>query len=111
MADCTKLAKRRKLEEDPDAGKCQNCNTPGHEEENCYFGANMETRPPKRILTEAQKKDRSLQTSSKTHKIKNKTTSAILLQGFKLKTPRLNNQNAQITTKKHKTTGSVKWKQ
>ena len=43
MADCPKLAKRRQLEEDPDAEKCQNCNTPGHEEENCYFGANMWT--------------------------------------------------------------------
>ena len=47
MADCPKLAKRRKLEEDPDAEKCQNCTTPGHEEENCYFGANMDNRPPK----------------------------------------------------------------
>ena len=56
MADCPKLAKRRKLEEDSDAEKCQNCNTPGHEEENCYFGANMDNRPPKWNLTEAQKK-------------------------------------------------------
>ena len=56
MADCPKLAKRRKLEEDPEADKCQNCNTPGHDEENCYFGANMENRPPKWTLTEAQKK-------------------------------------------------------
>ena len=56
MADCPKLAKRRKLEEDPEAEKCQNRNTPGHQEENCYFGANMENRPPKWTLTEAQKK-------------------------------------------------------
>ena len=56
MTDCPKLAKRRKLEEDPEVEKCQNCNTPGHEEENCYFGANMENRPPKWTLTEAQKK-------------------------------------------------------
>ena len=56
MADCPKLAKRRKLEDDPDAEKCQNCNTPGHEEENGYFGANMDNRPPKWNLTEAQKK-------------------------------------------------------
>ena len=55
MTDCPKLAKRRKLEEDPDAEKCKNCNTPGHEEENCYFGANMENRPPKWNLTDAQK--------------------------------------------------------
>ena len=41
---------------------------------------------------------RSLQTSSKTHKTKKGTTSTILFQGFKLETPRLNNQNAQITT-------------
>ena len=56
MADCSKLAKRRKLEEDPDAEKCHTCNTPGHDEDNCYFGANMENRPPKWNLTEAQKK-------------------------------------------------------
>ena len=56
MTDCPKLAKRRKLEEDPEAEKCQNCNTPGHDEENCYFGANMENRPTKWNLTEAQKK-------------------------------------------------------
>ena len=47
IADCPKVAKRRKLEEDPEAEKCQNCNTPGHQEENCYFGANMENRPHK----------------------------------------------------------------
>ena len=29
MTDCPKLAKRRKLEEDPDVEKNQNCNTPG----------------------------------------------------------------------------------
>ena len=36
MTDCLKLAKRRKLEEYPDTEDSQNCNTPGHEEENCY---------------------------------------------------------------------------
>ena len=56
MTDCPKLAKRRKLEEDPEAPKCPNCNTPGHDEEDCYFGANMDNRPPKWNLTEAQKK-------------------------------------------------------
>ena len=56
MTDCLKLAKRRKLQEDPDADKCENCNTPGHTEENCYFGENMENRPPKWNLTDAQKK-------------------------------------------------------
>ena len=54
MTDCPKLAKRGKIEEDPDAEKCKNCKTPGHEEEN--FGANMENRPPKWNLTDAQKK-------------------------------------------------------
>ena len=47
MTDCPKLAKRRKLQEDPDADKCENCNTPGHTEENCYFGENLEKCPPK----------------------------------------------------------------
>ena len=56
MNDCPKLAKRSKLEEDPDAEKCHNCKTPGHDEESCYFGANMENRPPKSTLTDAQKK-------------------------------------------------------
>ena len=32
MSDCPKLAKRRKLEENPDAEKCHNCKTPGHDE-------------------------------------------------------------------------------
>ena len=56
MTDCSKFAKRRELEEDPDAEKCQNCNTPGHEEDNCYFDANMKNRPLKWNLTETQKK-------------------------------------------------------
>ena len=46
-ADCAKLAKRRKLEEEPDAIRCTHCNAPGDEEPTCYFGANMENRPPK----------------------------------------------------------------
>ena len=56
MADCPKLARQRIFEENAEAAKCQNCNTPGHEEEDCYFGANMENRPPKWNLTEAQQK-------------------------------------------------------
>ena len=46
-ADCAKLAKRRKLEKEPDAIRCTHCNAPGDEEPTCYFGANMENRPPK----------------------------------------------------------------
>ena len=56
MTNCLKLAKRRKIEEVPDAEKCQICNTSGHDEENCCFGGKMENRPPKWTLTEAQKK-------------------------------------------------------
>ena len=55
-ADSAKLTKRRKLEEDPEAMRCTHCNAPGHEEETCYFGANLEIHPPKWTLTEAQKK-------------------------------------------------------
>ena len=55
-ADSAKLGKRRKLEEDPDAMRCTHCNPPGHEKPTCYFGANMQNRPPKLTLTEAQKK-------------------------------------------------------
>ena len=33
MTDCPKLAKRPKLEEETDTGKCHNSNTPGHDEE------------------------------------------------------------------------------
>ena len=54
--DCPKLAKRLKLDEDPSAPRCNHCNTPGHEEDKCYFGANMENRPPKWTLTDTQKK-------------------------------------------------------
>ena len=54
MTDCPNLVKRRKLEEDLEAPKCPNCKTPGHDEEDCYFGSNMDNRPPKWNLTEAQ---------------------------------------------------------
>ena len=54
--ECPKLAKRQKMDQDPDAPRCSHCNTPGHEEPNCYFGTNMENRPPKWTLTETQKK-------------------------------------------------------
>ena len=53
---CPKLAKRQKMDQDPDAPRCAHCNTPGHEEPNCYFGANMENSPPKWTLTKTQKK-------------------------------------------------------
>ena len=54
--ECPKLAKRQKMDKDPDAPRCSHCNTPGHEEPNCYFGANMDNRPPKWTLTETQQK-------------------------------------------------------
>ena len=54
--ECPKLAKRQKMDKDPDAPRCSHCNTTGHEEPNCYFGANMENRPPKWTLTETQQK-------------------------------------------------------
>ena len=53
---CAKLAKRGKLEEDPDAARCTHCNAPGQEEPTCYFGANKENRPTKKTSPEAQKK-------------------------------------------------------
>ena len=56
MTDCPKLAKRRKLEGDLDAPKCPNCKSLGHDEEDCYFVANMENRLHKWNLTEAQEK-------------------------------------------------------
>ena len=96
MADCSKLAKRRKLEENPDAEKCQTCNTPGHDEENCYFGANMENRPPKWNLTEAQKKIiEEYKQAKKTNQTKIGTISTILIEGFKLETPRLYKKSPQ----------------
>ena len=57
--ECPKIAKRQKLDNDPDAPRCAHCNTTGHEELNCYFGANMENRPPKWTLTETQTKTHS----------------------------------------------------
>ena len=52
----SKLAKRREHEENPDAPKCPNCKTPGQDEQDCYFGANLDNMPPEWNLTEAQKK-------------------------------------------------------
>ena len=63
MTDCPKLAKRRKLEEDPDSPKCPNCKTPGHDEEDCYFGANVDNEPPKWNLTGTLKSYRRIQAS------------------------------------------------
>ena len=40
--ECPKLAKRQKVDKDPYSPKCSLCNTSGHEESNCYFGANVE---------------------------------------------------------------------
>ena len=54
--ECPKLAKRQKMDKDPDAPRCSPCNTPGHEEPNCYFAANTENRPPKWSITETQQK-------------------------------------------------------
>ena len=54
--ECPKLAKRQKMDKDPDTPRCSHCNTPGHDEPNCYFGVNMENRPPKWTLTETQQK-------------------------------------------------------
>ena len=53
---CPKLAKRPKMDKEPDATRCTHCNTPGHEEPNCYCGANMENRPPKWTLSETHQK-------------------------------------------------------
>ena len=61
MTDCSKLAKRRKLEEDPEAPKCPISKTPCHDEAYCYFGAIMDNRPPKWNLTEAQKNTSRIQ--------------------------------------------------
>ena len=56
MTDCPKLAKRGKLEEHPDADKCQNSNTPGLVVENTLLRRQPGNRPPMRNLTEDQKK-------------------------------------------------------
>ena len=42
------------MDKDPDAPRCSHCNTPGHEEPNCYFDASMEIRPLKWALIETQ---------------------------------------------------------
>ena len=49
---CPKHAKRQKMDKDQGAPRCPQCNTLGHEKNICYFGANMESRPPKWALTE-----------------------------------------------------------
>ena len=47
-----KFAKRLKMDTEPDGTKFPHCNSPGHDEPTCCFGAKMENCPPK---TEAQK--------------------------------------------------------
>ena len=47
LKECPKLAKRQKMDKDPDSPRCSHCNSQGHEEPNCYFGANMENCPSK----------------------------------------------------------------
>ena len=44
------------MDKDPDAPRCSHCNTPGQEEPNSYFEANMENCPSKWTLTETQQK-------------------------------------------------------
>ena len=44
-----------------------NCKNPGHDDENCSSGANMDNLPPKWILTEAQKKIIELYKQAKKH--------------------------------------------
>ena len=58
VADCPKLANWRNLREHPDTEKCQNCNTPGQDDEDCYFGANRKNHPLKWNLTEAHMKSK-----------------------------------------------------
>ena len=41
--DCTTVAKRYNLDEDPSIPSCTQCNCPGHELQTYLFGANMET--------------------------------------------------------------------
>ena len=53
---CPKLAKRQKIDKDPDAPRCSHFNTPGHEEPNCYFRAYMEICPPNWALIANQQK-------------------------------------------------------
>ena len=77
------------------------CNTPGHEEENCYCGAHMENLPPKWNLTEAQKKvKKAYKQARKPIKLKIERFQQSSSEGFKLETPRLNNQKAQIKNTK-----------
>ena len=47
MTDCAKLTKRRKLEVDPDAEKCRDCNTPGPEEETATLVLTWKTAHPR----------------------------------------------------------------
>ena len=89
MADCPKLAKRRKLEEESDAEKSDSCIKPGHDETKGYFGANMENRAPKWTLIEAQKKgiERYKKAIKPINPKMNDTNSP--LQRIKLETPRI----------------------
>ena len=70
--------------------------SPGHDKEDCYFGANMNNRPTNQNLTEAQKKCiEEYKQGEKIDQTKNRTTSTILFEGFKLETPRLYTKSPQ----------------
>ena len=54
MTHSKSVSKTRKTTEKGQRPGCFHCNTPGHGETNCYFGANMEIFPPEWARIEAQ---------------------------------------------------------
>ena len=74
---------------------------PGLEEEDCYFGANMENRPMEWNLNQAQKrssKSTIYKQAKKTNKTTTRQTTTIILQWFELETPGLWTPNMHIET-------------
>ena len=106
--ECPKLAKRQKLDNDPDAPRCSHCNTIGHEELNCYFGANMENCPPKWTLTEIQQK--LINEYKKSNKPINPKLETFNIEGFKLIKPRLQTTSDESHHKNNsqQMTGSIR---
>ena len=93
MTNCLKLAKRRKLEEDPDEEKCQVCNT---------ATLVLEWKTPTQVDPNRSPKEshRDVQASKKTKRTKTRTIRTNFFEGFKLKPPRPKNQHSHMSDTK-----------
>ena len=87
-------SKTTKTWRNPDVAKCENCNTPWRGK---LLLRSQHGKPTTEVESyrSSTKSYWSIQTSPKTNKTKNTTLTIILLEGFKLETPRLHIKSPQ----------------